>query len=104
MDLLQEIDLDKIVVQSPRRNSETDLNSLIRLRQSIDEIGVVEPILVQQDENGNYPLISCERRVQACRDLGFKTKQMEKKNISFEGNERDLWLREIDALRTFAVP
>lgn len=73
MDLLQEIDLDKIVVQSPRRNSEIDLNSLINLRQSIDEIGVVEPILVQQDENGNYPLISGERRVQACRDLGFKT-------------------------------
>lgn len=45
--------------------------SLEELKQSIVENGLIQPITVRRVELNNYELISGERRLRACKELGF---------------------------------
>lgn len=71
MTLQREINIDDIVVSNERlwQLKEDEVNTL---KKSIEEIGLITPIAVQ--ERGNkYLLIGGEHRYTACKQLGFKT-------------------------------
>ncbi|WP_066634167.1 ParB/RepB/Spo0J family partition protein [Desulfolucanica intricata] len=55
------------------RQARVDFNSekLEELKKSINEHGVVQPIVVRPLPNGNYELIAGERRWRACKKLGL---------------------------------
>jgi len=70
-----EIPLDKIVLgeHQPRdRKGLEARGSLTRLRENIQEVGLLQPILVEERDDGTYLLISGERRYRACTQLGHK--------------------------------
>lgn len=50
-----------------------DPQALDELKRSILEKGVIQPITVRRVANGNYELISGERRVRASQEAGLKT-------------------------------
>lgn len=50
-----------------------DNNELVKLEESINEHGLLEPILVRPKENGRYEIISGHRRKRASEVLGAKT-------------------------------
>jgi len=55
----------------PRLNF--DPESLNELKRSILEKGVIQPVTVRRVANGNYELISGERRIRASQEAGLKT-------------------------------
>ena len=70
-----EIPIEKIVVGDHQpRNRESILarGSLTELKENIQKVGLLQPILVQEKEDGTYLLISGERRLRACEQLGHK--------------------------------
>lgn len=70
-----EIPIDDIVLgpHQPRtRESIQARGSLTSLKESIRELGLLQPILVQQQDDGKYLLISGERRFQSSKELGHK--------------------------------
>ena len=74
-DRIEEIDIDMIRVNpyQPRKNF--DENLIDELACSIKNYGMLQPIVVIYDENsvdGGYILIAGERRLRACKKLGFK--------------------------------
>lgn len=50
-----------------------DQQALDELKQSIMQKGVIQPVTVRQAENGMYELISGERRLRACLEIGVET-------------------------------
>lgn len=46
--------------------------ALEELKKSILANGLIQPITVRRKESGKYELISGERRLKACRDIGYK--------------------------------
>ncbi len=64
------VDLIDASPYQPRRNF--DEGSLAELGQSIQERGVIQPILVCR-AGARYELVAGERRLRACRALGMKT-------------------------------
>ncbi|MCP4435094.1 MAG: ParB/RepB/Spo0J family partition protein [Actinomycetia bacterium] len=71
-DGLREVPIDQVSPNpnQPRRNFEED--SLSDLSASMKELGVLQPLLVRQVEDG-YELIAGERRLRAARRAGFET-------------------------------
>ena len=70
-----EIPIEKIAVGDHQpRNRESILmrGSLTELKENIQKVGLLQPILVQEKEDGTYLLISGERRLRACEQLGHK--------------------------------
>jgi len=70
-----EIPMDKIVLgdHQPRsRESIEARGSITQLKNSIREVGLLQPILVQAQDDGTYMLISGERRYRSCTELGHK--------------------------------
>lgn len=43
-----------------------------RLMQEIQEEGLIEPITVNKEPNGDYTLIAGQHRIEACKELGFE--------------------------------
>lgn len=66
---IQEIPLDKIVANPFQPRSKIRNEQLQQLAQSIEEYGVIIPIMVTPTDNGLYQLIAGERRVRASRML-----------------------------------
>jgi len=68
-----ELDIDAIEINpfQPRTNFNED--TLQELAKSIKELGVIQPITVRKLEFNNYQLISGERRLRACKQIGLKT-------------------------------
>lgn len=68
-----ELSIDEIVPnqEQPRRRFNDD--TLRELAASIEEHGVVQPIIVRTVETGGYQIVAGERRWRACRLLGKKT-------------------------------
>lgn len=54
----------------PRKNFEPA--ALEELKRSILSNGLIQPITVRRIPNGNYQLISGERRLKACVDIGYR--------------------------------
>lgn len=70
---VQDIPLTHIQANThqPRRVFEED--NLQALADSLKQYGLVQPIIVQRQENGEYSLIAGERRLRAAKMCGWKT-------------------------------
>jgi ParB family chromosome partitioning protein len=63
------------IVRNPRqpRKSEFDQQDLEELASSIQEHGIIQPLIVSPGEGGTYILIAGERRLRAARQVGLYT-------------------------------
>lgn len=70
-DLINEIDIDLIIPnrEQPRRNF--DPERIDALAQSIDELGLIQPIVLRR-KGSFYEIIAGERRWRACKTLNLK--------------------------------
>ncbi len=68
---LAKIPTDKISPNPFQPRTSFDLDTLEELKKSILQNGLIQPITVRR-LNGNYQLISGERRLKACIDIGYK--------------------------------
>jgi ParB family chromosome partitioning protein len=50
-----------------------DPQALDELKESIKQKGIIQPVTVRKKEAGRYELISGERRIRACAEIGLKT-------------------------------
>ena len=69
---VNEINIDEISVNPFQPRSNFNNTSLQELSISIKNIGIIQAITVRKIENNNYQLISGERRLRACKELGLK--------------------------------
>ncbi|PLX07146.1 MAG: chromosome partitioning protein ParB [Marinilabiliales bacterium] len=67
-----EIAINKIEANPFQPRTNFDEEALQELSDSIKELGVIQPITVRVLENGNYQLISGERRLRASKLAGLK--------------------------------
>jgi ParB family chromosome partitioning protein len=66
------VPVEKIIPNPRQPRSHFDPQALDELSQSIQEHGVIQPLLVSRDEQGGYVLIAGERRWQASKLAGLK--------------------------------
>lgn len=78
----QYIDINKITTSNyqPRKNFNEE--SLRDLSNSIKEQGILQPILVKQENNGKYKIIAGERRWRAAKQAGLKEVPVIIRNVS----------------------
>jgi len=67
-----EINIDEISVNPFQPRSNFNNSSLQELSISIKNIGIIQPITVRKIDNNKYQLISGERRLRACKEIGLK--------------------------------
>src|SRR5271166_3815704 len=65
-DSVLEIPLDSLDANPYQTRTALDEKSLNELADSIQSIGLLEPIVVRRAANGRYQVIAGERRVKAC--------------------------------------
>ena len=70
---LVKVDVTNIIPNPYQPRVEFDPKSLDELKHSILENGLIQPITIRRADNGKYELISGERRLRACREIGFQT-------------------------------
>lgn len=56
--------------QQPRRNFDSE--AMAGLAASISQVGILQPIVVREAEDGSYVLIAGERRLRAAKDAGLE--------------------------------
>lgn len=71
-DVLARIPLSTISPNPYQPRTKFDPQSLDELRKSILENGLIQPVTVRRVEKDQYQLVSGERRLRACRDVGIK--------------------------------
>ncbi len=71
VDQLAKIPVDKVSPNPFQPRTNFDLDALDELKKSILQNGLIQPITVRR-LNGDYQLISGERRLKACIDIGYK--------------------------------
>lgn len=71
-DILASISVNKIKPNPFQPRTEFDPKALDELKKSILQNGLIQPITIRRLEEGKYELISGERRLRACKDIGFK--------------------------------
>ena len=69
---VNEINIDEISVNPFQPRSNFNNTSLQELSVSIKNIGIIQPITVRKVGNNDYQLISGERRLRACKEIGLK--------------------------------
>jgi ParB family chromosome partitioning protein len=67
---IAEIDVAKISANPFQPRKDFNQESLDELKQSIQQNGIIQPITVRRIDNENFQLISGERRLRACQELG----------------------------------
>ncbi|MBU1098823.1 MAG: ParB/RepB/Spo0J family partition protein [Bacteroidetes bacterium] len=72
VDLLAKIPTDKISPNPYQPRLEFDEKALDELKKSILQNGLIQPITVRRHGGNRYELISGERRLRACKDIGYK--------------------------------
>lgn len=70
---LIELPVDDIKPNPDQPRSRFDEDALAELAASISEVGVLQPIVVRRDDDGNHHLIAGERRWRAARKAGLDT-------------------------------
>lgn len=70
---ISEIELDKIHVNPNQPRREFNQESLQELADSIREIGIIQPITLREEKNGEYQIIAGERRFRATQMAGLPT-------------------------------
>ncbi|MCH8325498.1 MAG: ParB/RepB/Spo0J family partition protein [Bacteroidetes bacterium] len=71
VDQLAKIPVDKVSPNPFQPRISFDLDALEELKKSILQNGLIQPVTVRRLD-GNYQLISGERRLKACIDIGYK--------------------------------
>ncbi len=71
-DVLVKVPVNKVVPNPYQPRREFNAEALDELKKSILENGLIQPITVRRGKENNYELISGERRLRACTDIGFK--------------------------------
>jgi ParB family chromosome partitioning protein len=72
IDVLAKLPVNSIQTNPYQPRTEFDREALDDLKKSILENGLIQPITVRRNGDGIYELISGERRLRACREVGFK--------------------------------
>jgi len=70
--LINEISINTIVANPWQPRTIFDEEALDELADSIKELGIIQPITVRLLEDGNYQLITGERRFRASKKIGLK--------------------------------
>ncbi len=70
--ILVKIPIDNIKPNPYQPRSEFDEEALHELKMSILENGLIQPVTVRRTGNNQYELISGERRLRACKEIGYK--------------------------------
>ncbi len=68
-----ELPLEKIRPNPKQPRQEFNQQKLLNMAQTMLEYGIIQPILVVEDENKNYIIIAGERRFRAAQLAGLKT-------------------------------
>lgn len=71
-DILAKLPVNSIKANPYQPRTEFDKDALDELKKSILDNGLIQPVTVRRDGENNYELISGERRLRACREIGFK--------------------------------
>lgn len=71
-DILAKLPVNNITANPYQPRTEFDREALDELKKSILDNGLIQPITVRRNGSGAYELISGERRLRACREIGFK--------------------------------
>ncbi len=71
IDILVKIPIETIVPNEFQPRTEFNTDALNELKKSILENGLIQPITVRR-VNNHYELVSGERRLRACKDIGYK--------------------------------
>jgi len=72
-DILVKIEIRNIKPNPFQPRAEFDPKTLEELKHSILQNGLIQPITVRRATDGNYELISGERRLRACKEIGYTT-------------------------------
>ncbi|MDP4115705.1 MAG: ParB/RepB/Spo0J family partition protein [Bacteroidota bacterium] len=70
---INKIDINSIAPNPFQPRTVFEPQALEELRKSILENGLIQPITVRKIDINSYQLISGERRLKACKELGYKT-------------------------------
>ena len=73
--MLLEIPVDRVAFSRYQPRKACDQERLDELARSIEEVGLVQPIVVRPRNDGWYELVAGERRLRAARQGGFDTIQ-----------------------------
>ncbi|GEK86389.1 ParB/RepB/Spo0J family partition protein [Microbacterium aerolatum] len=68
---LTQVDPNKIVPNPRQPRTHFDSEDLAELVHSVREFGVLQPVVVRKNEDGDYELIMGERRTRAAREAGL---------------------------------
>jgi ParB family chromosome partitioning protein len=71
--ILANIELERIRPNPFQPRMDFNVEAQEDLKRSIREKGVIQPVTVRRANDGNYELISGERRVRASQEIGLKT-------------------------------
>lgn len=71
-DILAKISVEQISPNPFQPRTNFDAEALEELKKSILENGLIQPITVRRTEHNKYELISGERRLRACKEIGIK--------------------------------
>ena len=83
-DTVTEVDTDKIYPNKKQPRKHFDKERINELAESIKKYGLLQPILLKEDSEGNYMIIAGERRYTACRLIGMRKILAVIKNITYE--------------------
>lgn len=72
VDVLAKIPVDKIAPNPYQPRIEFDSTALEELKKSILENGLIQPITVRRANNNSYELVSGERRLRSCKEIGIR--------------------------------
>ncbi len=68
-----ELEVERIEHNPMQPRQDYDPGALNELKQSIQENGIIQPIVVRHSGNGRYQIVAGERRFRAAVELGLKT-------------------------------
>ena len=75
------IEIDKLLNFKNHIFSPISENKFEELKSSIDQNGILVPIIIRKNSNTQYEIISGHNRVQACKELGYTTIPAIVKNV-----------------------
>jgi len=70
---INEVDLELISPNPHQPRTHFDEDALVELASSIRELGVISPVTLRKNEDGNYLIIAGERRYRAAKQIGLTT-------------------------------
>lgn len=71
-EVLVKVPVDSVVPNPYQPRTHFEPEALEELKKSILSNGLIQPVTVRRADNNKYELISGERRLRACREIGYK--------------------------------